>query len=586
MDRLRRLAPIAALLFVAALQIHRLDDADTWWHLASGRLIAGTQRIATGDPFSFTAPGAPWVNRQWLFDLGAYGLWQLAGPAGPILGAGAGFLLAFGCLYVVARRRMPAWAAAALIALATVTAAERFTVRPEAVTLGLLGVYVLVLDRPLTWARAMLLVGLQVMWANAHALSVLGLVPLGATLLAAFIGRRSTGGERTPLGPILAATVGAVLAEAATPWGVRGALFPLVLLRDISGGQLVSHTIVEHRRTSLAELSPTVGKAFLALLLLAVVSALVSVRRLRVAPLVMAVAFGCTAFVARRNVALLGVGVVPLAAHALGPAAHALDAWLARRARWLAVLPAVVVGLVLLVETGRVVHGEWYAQAHLTRTFGLGSSLVLYPQGAAEFLERQAPDARVFNDDLLGGLLLWNGYPRRRVFIDGRVQVYPPEVNGDWQRVLDDPRNFAEVAARWQIGAVLLHHPSPGRLELAAAVARTPGWRVAYLDGGGVVLLADGVAPAAPEGMSGPTPAASTPGVSSLVEMLVSPFRPAAEQATAYYQRGRAIHFLFGPPGFRAAHADFQAALRLVPDFEPARIGAAATASAAGGVER
>jgi hypothetical protein len=473
-----------------------------------------------------------------------------------------------------------------LIALAAVVAAERFTVRPEAVTLCLLGVYLLVLDRPLTWARAASLVGLQVVWANTHALSVLGLVPLGATLLAALAARWSADGERTPLGPILAATLGAMLAEAATPWGVRGALFPLVLLRDIGGDQLVSHTIVEHRRTSLVELSPTVGKAFVVLLAIGAVSALASVRRLRLAPLLVALAFGCAAFLARRNVALLGFGVVPLAAYGLGPAAHAADAWLAQRSRWLAALPAALVGLVLLAETARVVHGDWYEQANLTRTFGLGSSLVLYPQGAAEFLEREAPDARVFNDDLMGGLLLWNGYPHRRVFIDGRVQVYPPEVNRDWQRVLDDPRNFAEVAARWQIGAVLLHHPSPGRLELAAAVARTPGWRVAYLDGGGVVLLADGVAPGAPEGMTGPTPAAATPGVSSLVEMLVSPLRPASEQATAFYQRGRAIHFLFGPPGYRTAHADFEAALRLVPGFKPARIGAAATASAPGGVQR
>jgi hypothetical protein len=447
-------------------------------------------------------------------------------------------------------------------------------------------VYVLLLDRPLTWPRAAVLVGLQVIWANTHALSVLGLVPLGATLVAALAARRWPRDEVVALGPVIAATVGAMLAEAATPWGLRGALFPLVLLRDISGEQLVSHTIVEHRRTSLAELSPTVGKAFVALLAIAAGSVLASLRRLRLAPLVMALAFGCAAFVARRNVALLGFGVVPLAACGLGPAAHALDAWLARRSRWLAAVPATVVSLVLLVETGRVVHGDWYGQAHLTRTFGLGSSLVLYPRGAAEFLERQAPDVRVFNDDLMGGLLLWNGYPRRRVFIDGRVQVYPSEVNRDWQRVLDDPQTFADVAARWQIGAVLLHHPSPGRLELAAAVARTPGWRVAYLDGGGVVLLADGAAPGPPEGMTGPTPAASTPGVSDLVEMLVSPLRPASEQALAYYQRGRAIHFLFGPPGYPAARADFEAALRLVPDFESARIGVQATASAAGGVQR
>src|SRR5262245_35924360 len=106
--------------------------------------------------------------------------------------------------YVVARRRAPAWAAAGLTALAATVAAERFTVRPEAVTLGLLGVYLLLLDRPLTWARAVLLVGLQVVWANTHALSVLGLVPLGATLVAALASRWFARGEPIPLGPIVA----------------------------------------------------------------------------------------------------------------------------------------------------------------------------------------------------------------------------------------------------------------------------------------------------------------------------------------------------------------------------------------------
>jgi hypothetical protein len=579
-DRVGRLAPIAALLFVAALQLHRLDDADTWWHLASGRLIAQSHEIAKGDPFSFTAPGAPWVNRQWLFDLSLYGLWQLGGPAGPILGAGAAFVTGFACLYAVARRRMPAWAAAGLTALAAVVAAERFTVRPEAVSLCLLGVYLLVLDRPLTWARAAALVGLQILWANMHALSVLGLVPIGATLLATLLS-----GDGVRLGPILGATVGAMCAEAATPWGIRGVLFPLTLLRDISGTQLVSHSIVEHRRTTLAELSPTVGSAFVAMLVVGVLSALGALRRSTLGPLLVALAFGAAAFLARRNVALLGFGVVPLAAVVLGPMAYRSEAWLARRARWLVTVPAVAVAAFLFVESWRIVHGDWYREAHLTRTFGLGSSLMLYPQGAAAFLERAAPGARVLNDDLLGGLLLWNAYPERRVFIDGRVQVYPPAVQRDWTLVLSDPRTFPEIAARWQIGAVVLHHPSPGRLELAAAVARTPGWRVAYLDGGGIVLLADGVPASQPDGMTGPTPAAATPGVSGAVEMLVAPLRSGEEQATAYYQRGRAIHFLFGPPGYRAARADFEAALRLVPDFAPARAGLAATASAPGGVQ-
>jgi len=93
-----------------------------------------------------------------------------------------------------------------------------------------------------------------------------------------------------------------------------------------------------------------------------------------------------------------------------------------------------------------------------------------------------------------------------------------------------------------------------------------PGWRVAYLDGGAVVLLSDGRPAGQPAGVVGPTPAVATHGLGTLLERLVFPLRPATEEATARYQRGRAILTLFGRGGAAAALADFEAALRIQPD--------------------
>ncbi len=172
-----RAAIAATFLFVAVLQVHRLDDQDTWWHLATGRLIAERGSVPATDPFSFTAPGAPWINRQWLFDLGLYGLWGLGGDQATGLGAGALFFAAFACAYRLARRRLPAWAAAILVFLAAEAAVERFTVRPEAATFCLLAVQLLLLDGAVGWGTVAALVGVQVMWANLHALSALGSSP-------------------------------------------------------------------------------------------------------------------------------------------------------------------------------------------------------------------------------------------------------------------------------------------------------------------------------------------------------------------------------------------------------------------------
>lgn len=582
-----RLVVVAVFLFVAALQVHRIDDPDTWWHLATGRLIAERGSVPTTDPFSFTAAGAPWINRQWLFELGLYGLWRAGGTSATILGAGALFVVAFACVYRLTRRSLPAWAAAIVVFLAAQAAVERFTVRPEAVTLCLLAVELLLLEGTVGWGTVAALVGLQIAWANLHALSVLGLVPLGAALGGALAAewlplpeawRAASRRPRAELVRLAVAAAGVLVAETITPFGVQGAVYPLWLLTLIRGGDFRSFTIIEHRATSLAELSPAAAQGFTALLVLTGVAAVVALRRWRLQHVLCALAFVVLSLMARRNVGLFGLGVAPLVASGLASYAAAVDGWLATH-RGLRPLVACALALFLVREGGRIVTGSYYEDARLTRAFGLGQSLLLFPTAAVDFLQAEAPAARVFNDDALGGFVSWRAYPARQVFVDGRLQVYSEAIYADYQRVLDDPASFPEVAARWGIGAVLLHHPAPGRLEVAAAIARLPGWRVAYLDGAAVVLLADGRLPAPPAGAVGPTQSIATSGVATQLERLVAPWRTPAEDATTRYQRGRAILTLYGRNGASAALADFDEALRLQPDMAEAAEGRRAARS-------
>jgi hypothetical protein len=572
-----RLVVLAALVVVLLLQLHTLDDGDTWWHLADGRLIARTGAVPRADPFSYTAPGAPWVNRQWLFDLGAFAAWRLGGAAALVLGSGVLFAGAFVALWALVRRRLGASAAAVLVVVAAQAAVERFAVRPEALTFCLLAVYVLVLDdRRLPPACLAGLVALQVLWANAHALSVLGLVVVATELGSAAAARWlplpagwRAASAREDLGPLGLATAGCALAEAATPFGVGGALFPLRLVRVITGGEVTSAPVIEHRATALGALAPPAAAALVVLVALAVV-AVASVRRVRLSYLVRAVAFAALALAARRNVALVGPGVLPLVADGLAPAAAAVGLRLAARPR---LALAALAALVAALGSGSawIATGWYYQAARLTRTVGLGQSALLFPPGAVDFLDAQAPEARVFNDDVLGGYLLWRSRSARRVFIDGRFQVYPASLYAEYERTLEDPSTFAALAARWGVGAAVLYHPAPGRLELARAIARLPGWRLAYVDAGAVVLLADGERGGVAVGATGDE---RSGGAARRAARLGPPF----EEAVSHYQRGRALLYLLGRDGVAAARRDFEAALRLWPGFEDARVGLARTA--------
>src|SRR5207253_2073134 len=103
--------------------------------------------------------------------------------------------------------------------------------------------------------------------------------------------RRAGRGDGRAVAGLAAATAGAIAAEAATPFGLAGALFPLRLLGVLRGAEVTSAPIIEHRAPALAELSPPVALGLVALLALAALAALVSWRRWRIAHLLIAAAF-------------------------------------------------------------------------------------------------------------------------------------------------------------------------------------------------------------------------------------------------------------------------------------------------------
>src|SRR5438128_2063362 len=73
------LAP--ALVFIAT-SLDRGYQTDLWQHLARGRLIAQERAVISIDRFTFTMPGEPLVDNNWLTQLLYYGVYQIAGLEG------------------------------------------------------------------------------------------------------------------------------------------------------------------------------------------------------------------------------------------------------------------------------------------------------------------------------------------------------------------------------------------------------------------------------------------------------------------------------------------------------------------------
>jgi hypothetical protein len=95
-----------------------------------------------------------------------------------------------------------------------------------------------------------------------------------------------------------------------------------------------------------------------------------------------------------------------------------------------------------------------------------------------------SPNGNLFNDYNWGGYVLWELTPAYSTFVDGRTDVFSPEVFEDYLLLWAALPGWEAAIERWNIAVVLL----PPRSPLVAAL-REAGWEASYRDDQAVVLL-------------------------------------------------------------------------------------------------
>jgi len=219
------------------LRAARYTDGDGWWHLATGRLIAATGRVPTGDPFSWTAGGRPWVNTEWLANLLFWAGWQVAGGTGALaLVAGVAAAALLGSYRLGRLRGGSPVATGVLTALPGSLLLLTTTVRPQVFTWALLvGVALLVegaIRQDGGFHRLAGLVPLALLWSQLHGayLYGVGLVAAYSVGLIAAAGRMPTAALRRHwgrrAGGLLALAGGMEAVAGLSPAGPAWWLYP------------------------------------------------------------------------------------------------------------------------------------------------------------------------------------------------------------------------------------------------------------------------------------------------------------------------------------------------------------------------
>jgi hypothetical protein len=192
---------------------------------------------------------------------------------------------------------------------------------------------------------------------------------------------------------------------------------------------------------------------------------------------------------ARRNIALLAiVGGPPLASClsvvAAGMRWRASEAtFLARRAAAGAFAAALIAGCWFVVTNG------YYRWNDELREFGLGVFPHCFPNRAAEFMKEQKLPGPLFNDFTNGSYFTWSEPVPGGVYVDGRGEVYGAEFFARYERLLANPKEWQAEMDRRGVQTATVFHWWGNHQPLLRYLLSDRQWDIVYYDETTVVAV-------------------------------------------------------------------------------------------------
>jgi hypothetical protein len=350
--------------------------------------------------------------------------------------------------------------------------------------------------------HAWLLVPFIWLWANLHSAFLVGVIISGLFLVGEAVDAwRSREGAmpRRRLRALAVATVAGCLLAVINPFGIQTIVFSLGTLTS----PLIQNNIQEWASPDFHSLPGLLVEGILFLLLAGLVTGRV---RARTSEWLLAFALLYLALASQRHVPLFVLGAAPLVGRCgqallsllstiLPPADRRPAAQAALRFAPMrpigrsATLGAINLAILIVVGAGMIAYRAAPNLQPATEAAAISAAL---PVQATDALSRMGRPLRVFNYYDYGGYLAWRLFPDGgRVFIDGRVEVYGPEIFSRYLRVSYLASGWQDVLTQAHPDAIVL----PSGHPLVGILGQDHEWTVLSHDGVATVFTRVGFAP-------------------------------------------------------------------------------------------
>ena len=146
----------------------------------------------------------------------------------------------------------------------------------------------------------------------------------------------------------------------------------------------------------------------------------------------------------------------------------------------------------LVLESLFYLSGEYYIKTNTDSKPGL--SLSAHGQKALDYVLQNNLPQPIFNNFDIGSYIIYRGFPKYKVFVDGRPEAYPASF---FQKVYipmqENQERFAQIDKEINFKTIIFSHTdqTPWGKSFLFDIVKNPDWKIVYLDDFIIVLIKD-----------------------------------------------------------------------------------------------
>lgn len=491
------LALLGVLLFTP-LSNKLLSDAGTGWHIRTGQLIVATHAIPRIDTFSSTMSGKPWFAWEWLYDVVVGRLEAEWGLNGVVWLTACLIATVFAWTFrLLISRGVNVLAGIVLVLIALSASTIHFLARPHVVSWLFTLVWFWILDcveRDQARRRWLFFLPLlMLVWVNMHGGFLLGFVLLAIFWIGSawdwFRGRedrledslRRIAAQKRFRDLTLVGLLSA-LASLVNPygWHLHAHIYGYLTNRF-----LMNH-VDEFQSPNFHDLAP---KCFAILVLIVVGAVMARGRNLRISGALTLLFAIYAALYASRNIPTSSILLVMIAAP------------LFRREDWPLPGEQHRAGFLRrMTAMERQQRGHVWCIVGVLGTLSicmlggrLGTKQIIdadfnssrMPTEAVNYLANAETTGSVLAPDYWGGYLIYRLYPRTRVVVDDRHDLYGEQFLSSYLKWIHAESGWQEFVEAQGVGCILL----PRNAAIATVMEASRDWRTVYADSQAVMFV-------------------------------------------------------------------------------------------------